>query len=261
MRPFAYSQPPGSGQTAISPLAIHLAQQPPQGWLDLAGKLAMVGVDNWQRSSGNKERAQSLADMLTGGAQAPALNMASQTAAAGGGGYSGPRGLSGGQPASASNRQLAQMLTGNPELMGAFQQVAMLKQFPEFFGGNLQPVWGSEAQQAYVWGQPQADPVGEQPGEEHALVHLEPGRPCSRASSLARTSAGPRRVDVLAGDVTRSNKGQKAGFEMHQGMFLRAVRRPGGSAGHMCHAMLLPRANPPELGDRSSAATAGSISE
>lgn len=56
-------------------------------------------------------------------------------------------------------------------------------------------------------------------------------------------------ADVLAGDDALK-QGEKAGFEMHQGMFLAGLFADREIGRHMCHAMLLPRAESLELREK-----------
>lgn len=155
----------GTGQTQISPLAIQLMQQPQTHWLQTLGNLAMVGVDQWRRSDATKKQASAIADLLAGPATTGGtLNPAAMGAAEAGGGYSGPKGATATRP-NADHSRLVNLLTDSPDLMGAFQQIAVQQQFPEYFGGDLQQVWDPD-QNAYVWGRPQPGQIAKPSGSD-----------------------------------------------------------------------------------------------
>lgn len=125
----AYTQPRGTGQSVISPLAQRLAQQPMTHWAQLIGNLAQVGVDAWGRKRDQKDQASSIAEMLAGGANQPL------TAAGAGGMLPGGGATSGGAgPSNPEFTRMRDLLMQSPELAPIFQGAALEKQFPEYFG-------------------------------------------------------------------------------------------------------------------------------
>lgn len=128
----AYTQPRGSGQTSISPLALRLTQQPTTHWAQLLGNLAMVGADQYRTRQDQKDRASSIAEMLAGGQTIEQPQLASAGAGGmlpGGGATSG----SAGGPNPEYSR-IYELLMQSPELAPFFQAQAMEKQFPDLFG-------------------------------------------------------------------------------------------------------------------------------